>query len=110
MDSADNCLVVPNGPNGGLCSANEDATVALLDPDGYGTACDTDYNNTGFMDAADFAVGLANFLLLTADDYTDHNCTGFSDAADFAFMLGDFLVLAPVGVSGLACAGTVPCP
>ena len=110
LDPFDNCLFVPNGPVGGTCSANEDATVPGLDPDGYGTACDTDYNNTGAMDAADFSKCLANFLVLAADAETDHNCTGASDAADFSQCLGDFLILAAPGPSGKACQGMVPCP
>ena len=113
-DADDNCVVVPNGPLGGTCSAQEDANPSVSnpteDPDGYGTACDTDYNGTGAMDAADFSTCLTNFLALAADAETDHNCTGASDAADFSLCLGDFLILRAPGPSGKACAGTVPCP
>ncbi len=102
-DNQDNCVVVPNGPllGTGSCVAQEDA-----DMDGYGNPCDLDVNNNGAVDLIDLS---NNFLtqgaIGTAHDY---NCNGAVDLLDLS---ESFLRQGEIpGPSGLACAGTIPCP
>ncbi|MBJ20818.1 MAG: hypothetical protein GY910_11540, partial [bacterium] len=104
-DLLDNCLEVANGPND---SSNQTDT----DRDGYGNACDTDYDNTGTTDMPDFARFLAAFQGGPADPATDHNDDGGTNVADFAVFLAGFG--RTPGPSGLDCAdptigGTVIC-
>jgi hypothetical protein len=93
------------------------------DNDGYGNGCDGDLNNDSLVNGADFSSAGANndFLdcfLSGADPAMrgcDHNCDTLINGADFssAGPLNDFLdffLSGQLGPSGLACAGTVPCP
>jgi len=109
-DPLDNCISVPNaGPLG--CDT---------DMDGYGNACDADFNNDGVSDGldfmaphflADFSAGMESSNEAGGAQGTDMNCDGTVDGVDFVaphFLTG-FAVGAP-GPSGLSCAGTVPCP
>ena len=99
-DDADNCSVVANG-------GQDDA-----DGDGYGNACDGDYNNDGATDEADRAIiqaavgsqqGDASYV--AAADHTASGSVGGADFLAFQRMSG-----AAPGPSGLACAGSAPCP
>ena len=102
-DTIDTCLVLPNGPllPTGSCIANEDA-----DNDGYGNPCDLDVNQNGQVDLIDLSnVFLTQGALGTAHDY---NCNGQVDLLDLS---ESFLRQGETpGPSGLACAGTIPCP
>ena len=102
-DSTDNCVLVPNGPlmQTASCTAQEDA-----DLDGFGNPFDLDVNNNGAVDLIDLS---NNFLTQgavgTAHDY---NCNGAVDLLDLS---ESFLRQGEIpGPSGLACAGTIPCP
>ena len=99
-DNSDNCLLVPNGPGGGFCSTQQDD-----DQDGYGNACDADFNNNGGVGLADINAALEG---LTSQFLTyDMNCNGgigLADVADALKLLGTV-----PGPSALACAGTIPC-
>jgi len=53
-DVFDNCLDEANGP--GETSPQNDT-----DQDGFGNACDADFNNNGVVDPADFAAVVAGF-------------------------------------------------
>jgi len=97
-DSFDNCDVADNGPNDGSNQVDTDI-------DGYGNACDADYDNDLAVTAGDFGIFLGTFG--GPGDLTDHDGDGSVTAADFGVFLGQFGG-AP-GTSGLACAGTVPC-
>ncbi|MFP6606456.1 MAG: hypothetical protein VCC19_07780 [Myxococcota bacterium] len=105
MDPLDNCVIVPNGPLAGACSAQEDG-----DMDGYGVACDTDFNNNGATDAADLGAMLTAVITVSPAVVTDLNCNGAADAADLSKVFVDTIYSLVPGPSGLACAGTVPCP
>ena len=108
-DVIDNCSTV----------ANAGAAGCDDDKDGYGNACDGDFNNDGTSDGVDFSpLFLADFFSGTQADNpagnpqgTNMNCDGVVDGVDFAipFFLTQFASGIP-GPSGLSCAGTVPCP
>lgn len=97
-DAFDNCRDDANGP---AQTSNQVDT----DTDGYGNACDADYDNDFAVTAGDFGIFLGTFG--GTGDLTDHDGDGSITPADFAVFLGQFPG-AP-GTSGLACAGTVPC-
>ncbi len=104
-DQFDNCLTDANGPN-------DDSNQIDSDQDGYGNACDTDYNDDGDTTVADFGIFFPAFTGATPDAQTDHNGDGDTTVADFGVFFADFSdpsTPTPPGPSGLACAGTVPC-
>lgn len=97
-DSSDDCVVVPN------------ATQADSDLDGYGNACDADYDQTGVVGTTDFSTFKQawNTSAPTYNEQVDHDCTGVVGTTDFS-TFKQLWNQAP-GPSGLACAGTAPCP
>jgi hypothetical protein len=97
-DQFDNCSSAPNGPNEGSNQVDTDI-------DGYGNACDPDYDNDFAVTTADFSVFLGDFG--GPGTLTDHDGDGQVTTADFAVFLG--LFGGAPGPSGLACAGTTPC-
>ena len=102
-DSEDICKMDPMAPL--LCGLD-------TDQDGYGNACDSDLNNDGLVNGLDYSVFLPCFL--TGSDPTsagcDLNCDTLIAGLDYSIFLPNFLAGTPPGPSGLACAGTVPCP
>ena len=104
-DACDNCLAVSNGP------LDLDDQIDT-DADGYGNACDADYNQDGNTTTLDFAVFLSAFAGQTPNPDTDHNGDGATTTLDFPLYLHAFTGVVPaVGPSGYACAGvSVPCP
>lgn len=107
LDFADNCLVVPNGPlaSTGLCSTQLDG-----DNDGYGNPCDTDTNNDGATGVDDVIATYQEVQATSTDPNYDFNCDGAVGVDDLIRVLGDSNNTVVPGPSGLACAGTVPCP
>lgn len=101
-DASDNCVNVPNGPLGGLCSAQEDA-----DLDGYGNACDFDVNNDGVAGMDDWH--LTWLARGTTDPLYQFTCTGAVALGDLFEMLSAIRSFTLPGPSGLACAGSIPC-
>jgi len=103
-DALDNCVTVPN-PGPLSCDT---------DLDGYGNACDGDFNNDGSVDAgSDFSeIFLPDFNLGrdASGTGTDMDCNGRVEVEpDFSTaFLSQFAAGAP-GPSGFACAGAVPC-
>jgi hypothetical protein len=97
-NALDNCSAVPNGDQ---CDS---------DGDGYGSACDADYDGDGVTGIADFLTLAVEFpsSVPPGDPDLDHNCDGVIGIADFLLFSSEFG--GPPGPSGLACAGTVPCP
>ena len=83
-DASDNCTVDPNGPLGGACSAQEDA-----DGDGFGNACDSDFNNNGATELADLGAMLAAATSGSTDPNFDLNCNGAAELSDLGKTLAD---------------------
>ena len=114
-DDRDNCLTVPNGPQ-------QRASQKDSDLDGFGNACDADYDNDVRRQATltDFGVFLACFDPPVPDGpgppldplcaESDHDGDTRVSVADFPTFLNQFQSGAPSGPSGRACAGTIPCP
>jgi len=100
-DAVDNCEVRANGPN-------EESNQIDTDQDGFGNACDTDYNNDGFTTTLDFPIYLAAFTGLVEDPSTDHTGDGLTTTVDFTRFFLDFSQRNSPGPSGLTCAGGAP--
>ncbi len=111
-DTDDNCVIEPNGPLGGVCTNQEDGLNAenAADPDGYGVACDTDFNSNGATDAVDLGIMLNAVINVLEDVHTDLNCNGAADVVDLGVTLVNTIVSALPGPSGKACQGIGPCP
>lgn len=101
LDPVDNCIEVPNAPPGD-CDT---------DQDGYGNACDGDFDNLGTVNASDFNVHFLPDFSSGMDSGvgTDMDCNGFLNSDFSNFFVPQFQQGVP-GPSGLPCAGTVPCP
>jgi len=104
----DNCQYYDNGPN-------EPSNQVDTDLDGYGNACDADYDNTAagpnsfLVSGTDFARFVSCFGSSAADCLeADHTGDGLIAGTDF----GRFVQLfggSMQGASGLYCAGMIPC-
>ena len=106
-DAEDNCLLVPNGPLLATqgCNDQEDG-----DQDGYGNPCDTDFNNDGATGMDDVSAVFDALRTISSDPTFDTNCDGAPGGDDLSKALSDVRDGIPLGPSGLACAGSVPCP
>lgn len=98
LDPMDNCLLVPNADQ-------RDTNL-----DGYGNVCDVDYDNDGIVQGPDFGILSASFAKTVPPGNPDVDVEG-----DDVVGMTDWFLLAnsfgsPPGPSGLACAGTPPCP
>jgi subtilisin family serine protease len=113
-------LACADGDADGVCDA-EDVCLTKPDPgqldsnaDGYGNACDPDFDDDGVVGGSDYLLLVRGFGARSGDGDPaydlDLDCNG-----DGALGAADMLVLGaafggPPGPSGLACAGTIPCP
>lgn len=99
-DTEDNCLFAAN------------PTQLDTDADGYGNACDGDYNDDGVVGTVDFMRFRLAFGATEGspgwDPELDANGDGAIGTVEFTLVRGNFG--APPGPSGLACAGSAPCP
>ncbi len=107
VDTADNCTVVPNGPAlaTGSCDSQEDGNF-----NGYGNPCDTDTNQDGATGLDDVGDTFDQAVIAGTDPNFDFNCDGATGLDDVGTVFDDAVIAAVPGPSGLACAGTVPCP
>lgn len=109
-DQYDNCTTRPNGPLAGGCNDQRDS-----DGDGYGNACDADYDQDGTTGGTDFGAFGAAFGANPAspnwNPNVDHDCDDVIGGTDFG-SFGALFGAAP-GPSGLPCAdptgATAPC-
>lgn len=97
-DVSDNCSNVPNAH-----PANCDS-----DQDGYGNLCDGDYNGDAVHSGSDIAPFIA--LVGAGSLLADTNCDGVASGGDIGPFIGVLSGSGAPGPSGLACAGTPPCP
>jgi hypothetical protein len=108
----------PDADSDGVTDAEDDCLLAA-DPtqldsnqDGYGNACDADYNDDGTVGGSDW-LALAQAFGSTAgspgwDPDLDANGDGTVGGAELLLLGASFA--GPPGPSGLACAGSPPCP
>jgi hypothetical protein len=106
-DSADNCTLAPNGPDlgTGSCNNQEDGDV-----DGYGNPCDADLDNDGAAGLSDLVIINAQQKAVSTDPRWDVDCDGAAGLSDLVIVNAAQKAIEIPGPSGLACAGTVPCP
>ena len=95
LDTLDNCVEVPNGAASGGNQVDSDG-------DGFGNACDPDYDNNGIVSTTDFGVFYDAFIGASANLATDHDGNGSTSTTDFAAFAARFGSVP--GPSGLACA------
>ena len=108
-DAFDNCTTIANGPN--------DASNQLdCEPDGFGDACDADYDNNGATTTVDFDIffqcftGVFTTVSPSICACVDPDANGATTTTDFTTFFDYFSNdQAPPGPSGLNCAGTIPC-
>jgi cysteine-rich repeat protein len=96
---------VPHAEDNCICHTNP--SQADSDLDGYGNACDIDYNNDGWVAGDDFGAFKSTVGGLYDERY-DHDCDGAVGGTDFNRFKQLFGT--GLGPSGLSCAGTPPCP
>jgi len=103
-DFQDNCTIDPNGPL-------DPPEQYDADLDGFGNACDPDYNGDSATTTADFLTFSRSFTGESITPVTDHDGNGSTTTADFLTFLAFFQAgNAPPGPSGYPCAGLeVPC-
>ena len=102
-DAFDNCSAEPNGPG-------EASNQIDTDTDGYGEACDPDYDQDFVVGLTDFSIFLVDFAAGTPSSGTDHDGDGVTGLTDFSVFV-DFFSAVPAepGPSGLGCAGSPGC-
>jgi len=99
-DSEDNCLDMPN------------TSQLDTDADGFGNACDADYNNDLIVAGPDFIdLSGAQGSVEGEPNYAEEfDADGDGSIGGTEFILLSSSYAGPPGPSGLACAGTAPCP
>ena len=97
----DNCSALANGG----------ALGCDTDDDGYGNACDGDFDQSNTVNANDFTNHFsASFKSgVPSATGTDMDCSGIVNANDFTNKFAPQFKAGKPGPSGLHCAGTVPC-
>jgi hypothetical protein len=92
------------------CSIDANPDQRDTDSDGFGNLCDGDLDNNDASDGRDFLIFVKSFgdTVPPGNPDTDMDGDGTVDGTDFALFSVGFGAFP--GPSGLACAGTVPCP
>lgn len=98
------------------CTQSANARQCDADRDGFGNACDGDFDESGAIDSTDLERYFEPDRRTGRDSGrgTDMNCDGTVDDLDFSEFLAPRLAASPPGnrpgPSGLPCAGVFPCP
>ncbi len=99
-DADDDCILAANSSQ---LDSNQD---------GYGNACDSDFDDDGVVAAADYAMLLGAYGATVGspgyDPALDREGDGAIGASEYALFFQAYG--APPGPSGLGCAGSPPCP
>ena len=108
-DATDNCQQHDNGPLAPDAGGNSQLDTNL---DGYGNRCDPDLNNDELVGGPDFGPFTMAFGSMAGAsnwnpdaDFDGDGSVGGQDFSVYTTFYGD-----PPGPSGLACAGSSPCP
>ncbi len=117
-DQFDNCKNYKNGPNPNPITGQTSNQVDT-DIDGWGNACDGDFDNTAastswLVAGSDFAIFVTNFGGSSAaareSDLTGDLLISGTDFSRFVALFGSNMTGAgSTSESGLACRGTIPC-
>jgi hypothetical protein len=99
FDVLDNCSALANKAPGDCDDDN----------DGYGNACDGDFDQNNATNAVDFSTKFVPGFKAAAKGVTDMDCNGTTNALDFSTKFVPNFKQGKPGKSGLFCAGTVPC-
>ncbi len=108
----------PDADSDGVTDAEDNCVVAAnssqldTNQDGYGNACDGDFNDDGIVGGPDWLrLGPAFGAIVGSPAYDpelDTNGDGAIGGPEFLLLGASFAL--PPGPSGLACAGSPPCP
>jgi len=111
-DFCDNCTAIANGPSAyaaGLAAISQ----CDRDSDGYGNACDGDFDANGFVTPGDNPAYVAALMAFIppAPGQNDMDCNGFMTPSDNPWYTAQLMAFLP-GPSGWSCKGTVTgaCP
>jgi hypothetical protein len=116
----DPCAGSPDSDNDGTCDAadnckdikNSGVFGCDTDNDGYGNACDGDYDQGGSVNSNDFVDFFLPDFSASSDvtgTGTDHDCGGSVNSNDFVDGFLPLFSNSANGASGLKCAGTADC-
>jgi hypothetical protein len=116
--SADDLLEEPD-LDGDLVPDDEDNCTEAANPsqldsnqDGYGNACDADYDDDDSVGVQDFGILSGAYGASTGEPHFDEDVDadgdGFIGIEEFALLSNSWSD--PPGPSGLSCAGSIPCP
>jgi hypothetical protein len=107
-----------DGDGDGICDADDNCSIAFnpgqhdSNSDGYGNYCDPDLDGDGIVGIPDFNAFRSAFGSTAGSGSwnpdADFNSDGAVGIPDFNILRSYFGN--PPGPSGLACAGTIPCP
>ena len=89
------------------CSTTPSAGDCDSDTDGYGNACDADYNSDFLHTGGDITPFIA--LVGSASPAADQNCDLITSGGDIAPFISTLGASSAPGPSGLGCAGVPPC-
>jgi hypothetical protein len=98
----------------GLAILNQAGTAYIQacddDQDGYGNACDGDFDQNFAVGVTDHSTFVSSFGGSVSDYGEDLDCNGGVGVTDFSTFVELFWAVPPrPGPSGLLCAGTAPC-
>lgn len=111
LNEDDNCINVANSALGFTPSPYDHVCGQQdADNDGYGNACDSDTNNDGATGMDDLSAVNICAKAVGQVPNLDLNCDGACGQDDTSRALREAQLITRPGPSGIACAGTVPCP